>query len=216
MIQTTELPAKAAQQQAKAMQNYYTFHGRIYDATRWTFLFGRQWILDWLPHGRIEKLTIMEIGCGTGHNLKYLSKKHPKATLIGWDVSKNMLKIADEKLREIPNKLILKNLPYGTEGASYKADVILFSYCLTMVNPHWKDLILRAKEDLKEGGTIAVVDFHDSRFPLFKRWMNRNHVRMDSHLLPFLREHFEPKKVEIKRAYGGLWEYVLFTGKNKI
>jgi S-adenosylmethionine-diacylgycerolhomoserine-N-methlytransferase len=104
-----------------------------------------------------------------------------------------MLDVAHEKLRETSNKLILRNDAYGAETSSPKADIILFSYCLTMVNPHWQELILQAKEDLKEGGIVAVVDFHNSRFPLFKRWMDKNHVRMDSHILPFYKPIFKQK-----------------------
>lgn len=219
MMQTSELNLRVAQEQARKIKRYYTFHSKIYDATRWTFLFGRHWVIDWLPFGRTEKLTIMEIGCGTGYNLKYLAQSYPKAKLIGWDLSKEMLQVAEEKLHSIPNKYILRNDAYGTEGtfagASPKADVILFSYCLTMVNPHWQDLLLQAKEDLKEGGVLAVVDFHDSRFPLFKRWMRKNHVRMESHLLPFLQQHFPTTKHEVRRAYLGLWHYFLFMGKKE-
>jgi S-adenosylmethionine-diacylgycerolhomoserine-N-methlytransferase len=213
MLHTSELNLTATQQQAQNKERYYTLHAQIYDATRWTFLFGRHWIIDWLPFGRTEKITIIEIGCGTGYNLKYLSQNYPKAKLVGYDLSKEMLNVADEKLRYVSNKLILRNEAYHTEGSLPKADVILFSYCLTMVNPHWQDLILQAKNDLKEGGIIAVVDFHNSPFSLFKRWMNKNHVRMDSHLLPFLQSHFQTKKYEIRRAYMGLWHYFLFMGE---
>jgi S-adenosylmethionine-diacylgycerolhomoserine-N-methlytransferase len=213
MLQTSELNLQVAQQQAQKMERYYNVHAKIYDATRWTFLFGRHWIIDWLPFGRTEKITVMEIGCGTGYNLKYLAQNYPKAKLIGYDLSKEMLNVADYKLRNIPNKLILRNETYNTEGGLPKADVILFSYCLTMVNPNWQDLILQAKEDLKEGGIIAVVDFHNSPFSLFKRWMGKNHVTMESHLLPFLQNHFQPKKHEIRRAYMSLWHYFLFMGE---
>jgi S-adenosylmethionine-diacylgycerolhomoserine-N-methlytransferase len=213
MLQTSELNLQVAQQQAQKMERYYNVHAKIYDATRWTFLFGRHWIIDWLPFSRTEKITIMEVGCGTGYNLKYFAQNYPKAKLIGWDVSKEMLDVAHEKLRETSNKLILRNDAYGAETSSPKADIILFSYCLTMVNPHWQELILQAKEDLKEGGIIAVVDFHNSRFPLFKRWMNKNHVRMDSHILPFLQVHFQTKKQEVRRAYMGAWQYFLYTGE---
>jgi S-adenosylmethionine-diacylgycerolhomoserine-N-methlytransferase len=213
MLQTSELNLPIVQQQAQKMERYYNVHAKIYDATRWTFLFGRHWIIDWLPFGRTERITIMEVGCGTGYNLKYFAQNYPKAKLIGWDVSKEMLDVAHEKLRETSNKLILRNDAYGAETSSPKADVILFSYCLTMVNPHWQELILQAKEDLKDGGIIAVVDFHNSRFPLFKRWMNKNHVRMDSHILPFLQAHFQTKKQEVRRAYMGAWQYFLYTGE---
>src|SRR5262245_5775143 len=49
-----------------AMSRYYAWHSRIYDATRWAFLFGRDAILDDL--GLEAGQTVVEIGCGTGRN----------------------------------------------------------------------------------------------------------------------------------------------------
>lgn len=197
------------------MTNYYQLHAKIYDVTRWTFLFGRRWLLDWLPFGRTDRFTVAEIGCGTGFNLLELSQRFPKAKLVGVDVAKPMLDIAQDNCRNMGKQLILNKLAYGTEGslANENPDVLLFSYCLTMVNPDWETLVLQAKSDLSKGGYMAVVDFHDSPFSLFRRWMRFNHVRMEGHVLPFLAAHFSTVKVEKRRAYGGLWTYFLFIGK---
>ena len=197
------------------MTGYYQLHARIYDSTRWTFLFGRRWLLDLLPFDKADKFTIVEVGCGTGFNLRQLSKRYYKAKLIGIDVAKPMLDIAKKKTETIDNTLILKKLAYGTEGsaATEKPDAVLFSYCLTMVNPDWETLVLQAKSDLSAGGCVAVVDFHDSPFSIFRRWMRFNHVRMEGHVLPFLEAHFSTVKVEKRKAYLGLWTYFLFIGK---
>jgi len=40
-------------------------------------------------------------------------------------------------------------------------------------------------------------------------------VRMEGHLLPALRERFGPTVEEIPRAYGGVWEYLLFVGRKR-
>lgn len=197
------------------MTNYYQLHARIYDATRWTFLFGRQWLLDWLPFNRADKFTIVEVGCGTGFNLQQLARRYYKAKLIGIDVAKPMLDIARKKSTSIHNTLIFKKIAYGTEEslATERPDAVLFSYCLTMVNPDWETLVLQAKSDLSEGGCLAVVDFHDSPFALFRRWMRFNHVRMEGQVLPFLEAHFSTVKIEKRKAYFGLWTYFLFIGK---
>jgi S-adenosylmethionine-diacylgycerolhomoserine-N-methlytransferase len=202
---------------AAKMQGYYRLHAYLYDWTRWSFLFGRRRVLDWLPFHRADKITVMEIGCGTGHNLKALASRYYKAKLIGVDISADMLDVADKKLAHLDNALSLQQKAYGTEGVSFgsenkKADVVLFSYCLTMVNPNWENLIQQAKQDLAEGGMIAVVDFHDSPWAWFKKWMGLNHVRMDAHLLPFLEAHFKTVKLEKRKAYGGLWQYFVFIG----
>ena len=212
-IHPITLPSEVSQ--ANKMQGYYRFHAKIYDLTRWTFLFGRQWLIDWLPYRRNDSPLIMEVGCGTGYNLKHLSSQLPKAKLMGLDVSASMLDIADKKLFDIPNLFVLRQKTYGAETINFfkKPDCILFSYCLTMVNPNWEDLVLQAKTDLDEDGVVAIVDFHQSKFTWFRNWMQFNHVRMDGHILPFLMQHFETVKLERRRAYFGLWHYFLFIGK---
>ncbi len=222
--------------QEQKMSAYYRFHAKIYDITRWTFLFGRHWLIDWLPFERSEHFTLLEVGCGTGFNLKYLTQCFPKLQLVGMDASADMLNIAQTKWNDTPNRPLLINKLYGqsafdfklskqnpkseTQNPDYteggvKPQVILFSYCLTMVNPAWDTLVLQAKDDLVENGLIAVVDFHNSPSRLFKKWMGKNHVRMDGHIIPFLQENFETVKYEVRRAYFGLWYYSLYIGKKK-
>ena len=72
---------------------------------------------------------------------------------------------------------------------------------------------MQAKADLKPGGFIAVTDFHDSRNLWFKKHMANNHVRMDSHLTLLLSQEFTPVVNQVKSAYLGVWEYMLFVGK---
>jgi S-adenosylmethionine-diacylgycerolhomoserine-N-methlytransferase len=213
-ISTTSLPLEVRMQPVK-MRMYYKVHADIYDMTRWTFLFGRQQLLNMLPYTRTERLTIIEIGSGTGYNLKRLAQKYPKAKLIGWDVSEDMIRVAEENLATVENKLQLINKPYGlADNSPEKADIILFSYCLTMVNPHWQDLILQAKKDLKPNGIIAVVDFHQTPVALYRRFMRNNHVEIKGQILPFLHQHFNPQKVTTHKAYSGIWQYFCFVGKN--
>jgi S-adenosylmethionine-diacylgycerolhomoserine-N-methlytransferase len=160
-------------------------------------------------------VTVVEVGCGTGFNLRGLAQRYPKAKLVGIDVAQPMLDIAEKECKYIFNSLIFNKIAYGTEESSSvkNPDALLFSYCLTMVNPDWEKLVLQAHADLKTGGYVAVVDFHDSPFSIFRRWMRFNHVRMEGHILPFLETHFSTIKIEKRRAYLGLWTYFLFVGQ---
>lgn len=204
--------ASPSEQHSTKMQAYYRFQSRIYDLTRWAFLFGRSSILKTLPYDEEAELVIMEVGCGTGKNLLKLANHFPNASLIGVDVSRDMLKICEKKLVGEEERLTLLEGYYGKIPILQRPDVILFSYCLTMVNPHWDMLLREAAGDLKPGGHILVVDFHDSPVAAFKRHMSGHHVRMDAHLLPLLQALFATSRVDIKQAYGGLWRYLIFTG----
>lgn len=205
----------AAADQASRMEHYYRLHSKIYDATRWSFLFGRKTIIHQVA-AISQPANILEVGCGTGKNLLTLARTFPQANLAGLDISVSMLKMAQKNLDSLAGRVNLWHTAYDRPLHTKPAyDLILFSYSLSMINPDWQRVIQYAQADLVEDGLMAVVDFHNSAWPFFKRWMAVNHVRMDGHLLPELAATFQPQRFEIPQAYGGVWEYFLFIGKNK-
>ena len=201
--------------QQEAMRGYYRWHAAIYDATRWSFLFGRKAILKHLPIADNLPQTLLEVGCGTGHNLRFLAKNHPRLRLIGVDVSPDMLAQTTKVMSRYSQRLQLIEQPYGTDfpRLTQVPDFVLFSYALTMFNPGWEEAIERAWQDLPEGGRVAVVDFHDTPVGMFRWWMGKNHVRMERHLLPFLQSKFKTEFLETRLAWLGAWRYFLFVGQ---
>jgi len=201
--------------QASAMDQYYRFQSKIYDMTRWTFLFGRDEIIKSVPVERNAAVRILEIGCGTGYNTKLLAQTFTKAEITAYEVSEDMVSLSRKKLAGFGDRVKVVHEPYGMHPESQleSFDVILFSYSLTMINPQWEDLIKQAHKDLKIGGYIAVVDFHNSKHQWFKKHMGNNHVRMDGHLIPLLKELFNPIVEKVNSAYLGTWEYMMFVGK---
>lgn len=202
------------EKQVSRIQQYYRFQSKIYDLTRWSFLFGRRAIVKLLPYQPQDVFTLLEVGCGTGHNLKLASRRFPNAHLIGLDVSGDMLSLAGKQLADKPNISLLEQ-PYGqgTYPWSGKVDVILFSYSLSMINPQWESLLAQALVDLRPGGMVAIADFHDSRMPWFKRHMSGHHVRMDGHLKAALSQLFNTRYVSVRKAYSGIWTYFLYLGQ---
>lgn len=207
--------SKVHAEQAARIQRYYLFQSKIYNLTRWSFLFGRQRILRMLPFEYEETFQLLEVGCGTGHNLRRLSRMYPEAQLKGLDVSSDMLNVARKQLPT--GKVQLLEMPYQSNFYSWtgKLDAILFSYVLTMINPQWEELIVQAYQDLRPGGVIAVVDFYDTDWRFFERHMSQHHVRMDGHLLPCLQEHFVMEQELVLPAYGGLWHYFKWIGRKQ-
>ncbi len=200
---------------AHPLQAYYRWHARIYDVTRWSFLFGRRGIVRILVKS-VESAAprILEVGCGTGRNLLQLGNAMPQAKMIGVDLCAPMLEKAEHKLlRRFPD-MRLRHAAYdqGTFPAS-SCDVVLFSYALSMFNPDHAQALDAALLHLVSGGLIAVVDFHGSCVPAFRAWMALNHVRMDEHLLPELDIRFRRECLELRRSYGGVWEYFLYLGR---
>lgn len=202
-------------EQNQTMQRYYVLQSKIYDLTRWTFLFGRKAVIRQLPLDTTEPHRILEVGCGTGYNLRLLAKRFPKAQLTGLDVSSHMIEKATKATKFCSNRVQLEERPYalGDERYTGQFDAVVFSYSLTMINPQWEELIMQAKADLKPGGIIAVADFYDSRFQWFKTHMGNNHVRMDGHLTPLLEQEFDTVSNKVSAAYGGVWDYFVYVGK---
>jgi S-adenosylmethionine-diacylgycerolhomoserine-N-methlytransferase len=195
------------------LAKYYKWHARAYDITRWAFLFGRKNIVAEL--GRCAHPdSLLEIGCGTGKTLKQCQQQLPNTRLYGVDLSLNMLDIAQRKLSGGSRECELMHGHYSPDTLSgEKVDVILFSYCLSMINPGYTQVLDQAYEDLKPGGLVAVVDFHHSGFSWFRNWMQVNHVRMEKHLLPELNSKYQALVNEVRPAYLGLWHYFTFIGR---
>ena len=70
---------------AAALTRYYRWHAPLYDATRWSFLFGRAALIRGIALHRRPR-RILEVGCGTGakHDSKALRYfvKGPHQTIL--------------------------------------------------------------------------------------------------------------------------------------
>ncbi|EDY15882.1 Methyltransferase type 12 [Chthoniobacter flavus Ellin428] len=196
-----------------SIEGYYRWHARIYDATRWSFLFGRTGILH-----EVAKVPaparILEVGCGTGKNLVTLGRLFPQAEITGIDLSETMLDVARRKAVPFGSRIQLLHGAYGaTQTVDAGYDLILFSYALSMFNPGFEAAIETAHRDLVPGGHVAVVDFHDTPLSVFERWMGVNHVRMSGQLRPPLQARFEAREDRLEAAFGGVWRYLVFVGR---
>jgi S-adenosylmethionine-diacylgycerolhomoserine-N-methlytransferase len=208
-----ECHGQAHESSPHPLERYYRLHSRIYDVTRWSFLFGRNTLMK-IISDLAQPSRILDVGCGTGDNLLRLGRKFPAASLTGLDLSASMLSLAGKKLKNQGCPVDLVHRAYDHPLATAAPfDLLVFSYSLSMFNPGWEQAVACAYRDLDVGGLIAVVDFHHSHFSFFKRWMALNHVRLDGHLLPRLESLFRLEVCKIYPAYGGIWSYFLFLGK---
>jgi S-adenosylmethionine-diacylgycerolhomoserine-N-methlytransferase len=126
-----------------------------------------------------------------------------------------MLAKARQKLRSYGPRVSLLQREYNapvSQGDPF--DLIVFSYCLSMINPGYREVLDICREDLSPHGCLAAVDFHDTSFPWFRRWMGVNHVRLEGQLLAAVREAgFLPRSGNITSAYGGLWRWFVYLGE---
>jgi S-adenosylmethionine-diacylgycerolhomoserine-N-methlytransferase len=190
------------------LRGYYRWHAHIYDATRWAFLFGRAGLIE-LAAQCAPPRRILEVGCGTGTNLQALARRFPQAGITGVDLSREMLAKARAKLAPFGSRIRLLHRAYDAPVSEVEPfDLIVFSYCLSMINPGYAEVLRLSQQDLSPGGRLAVVDFHDTRQGWFRAWMARNHVRMDGQVLAELqRLGFRLTACQIRPGLSGLWRW---------
>jgi S-adenosylmethionine-diacylgycerolhomoserine-N-methlytransferase len=173
----TATPEQA--QQRAFLNRYYGASRFLYDATRKYYLLGRDPALQQLLTEPWESLV--EVGAGTGRNLRWLQKRRPEAVYGG-------VEPCDEMRRHAAARLPWARLVDAfAEQVDYRSilgrppERILFSYCLSMVSDPALALS-RAFEALAPQGQLVVVDFGEFaglpavlRVP-FRRFLAAFHV----------------------------------------
>lgn len=167
---------------AALMDATYRHQRLIYDATRAWYLLGRDLLIAELappPDARV-----LEIACGTGRNLMKIAARYPGRRLYGIDISREMLRSAEAKLKGRA-WLAEGDACRFDGGALFRTtsfDRIVISYAASMI-PDWQAAIRVAAQHLAPGGSLHIVDFHDQGgLPrAFRRalwaWLARFHVR---------------------------------------
>jgi S-adenosylmethionine-diacylgycerolhomoserine-N-methlytransferase len=172
--------ASGADDHRAFLNRYYRWTRHVYDASRKFYLFGRDAAIRAILGGNWERLV--EIGPGTGRNLRRLHAARPMARFGGVEASDEMLAHARSRL---PWAILMHGF---AEDADYAAllgarpDVVLFSYCLSMVQDPRRALD-NARRSVAPGGRVVVVDFGDllglPALPraILRRWLALFHVQ---------------------------------------
>ncbi len=161
------------------LNRYYGISRHFYDLSRKYYLFGRDTELRALLDEDWDSLV--EIGPGTGRNLRHLHSKRPGARYGGIEASDEMLKHAQERcpFAQFNHGFAENAAIHGVIGR--RPERILFSYCLSMVQEPQR-AIENAVSSLAPGGEVVVVDFADfSGLPKIAargltNWLNTFHV----------------------------------------
>jgi S-adenosylmethionine-diacylgycerolhomoserine-N-methlytransferase len=201
------------------MSGYYAWQSRIYDATRWAFLFGRDALLEDLRLKPGD--TVVEIGCGTGRNIEGVLKRvGTGGEVFAVDCATPMLERCAHRIRRKGwTNVRLIDREYGTSPVTESsADIVLMSYSLSMI-PDWTRVLDCATRELRAGGRIGVVDFRlgngATAITGFERWMTRNHVSINRPYIEKLSTVFHPLLSVTRKAFGGLWSYYEFVGERR-
>lgn len=147
------------------MNDIYRYQRHFYDATRKTFLFGRNTLLRRMRLRYDDR--VLEVGCGTARNLLKLHERRGPLQLFGLDASSEMLQTAKNKLerRGLASRIRLahglaEELDAERQFGVSAFDSVFFSYSLSMI-PECTRSLDAALFALKPGGTLYIVDFCD-------------------------------------------------------
>jgi S-adenosylmethionine-diacylgycerolhomoserine-N-methlytransferase len=198
---------------AARMESFYGGQAEAYDDFRKRLLQGRQelWNRLPLPAGG----TWVDLGAGTGGNVEYFGPRLSElARVYVVDLSPSLLAVARQRAaaRNWTNVEAVE-ADATTWQPSQPADVVTFSYSLTMI-PDWFAAIENAIRMLRPGGHLGVVDFYVSRkFPadghrqhrwatrtFWPAWFAMDNVFPSPDHLPFLRNHLEAVHLEEHRG----------------
>jgi S-adenosylmethionine-diacylgycerolhomoserine-N-methlytransferase len=197
----------------QTITNYYRKVAQIYDFNRRFFLFGRKQLIKKLSSQYSDLPRILEVGCGTGTVLLELYRYYPNSQIVGLDLSENMLAVARQKTANIPNISLIQG-KFDTSFIHKPFDLVVFSYALS-VFPDLETTLALTRKQLTPGGMIAMVDFFDSNYDLFRLWISRN-IPIRTHFpIQALNACFKQEYCETQRAYFGFWKYFLFIGSVK-
>src|SRR5208283_1682941 len=98
-----------------------------------------------------EPDRIFDLGCGPGNGTQLLTTAFPRATIVGLDLSDNMLAVA--RARVATARFIKQNIE--TWQPNDKVDLIFANAALHFV-PNHHELMVRLVSFLREGGWLAV------------------------------------------------------------
>lgn len=148
---------------AVRLEEFYKHQAEGYDETRENFLHGKREIAEFIKDNLDCKGKIfVDIGGGTGRNIELLGDKVADfKEIIIYDLSPSLLAQAEKRIEKNGWNNVRT---YLGDACCFDidADVILFSYSLTMI-PNWFEALERAYRKLNKGGHLCAVDFYVSQ-----------------------------------------------------
>lgn len=204
LYQVTLRPIRAKDHGSR-MEAFYGGQAEAYDDFRRKILKGREAV-----YGAIDTPkdgVWVDMGGGTASNLEYLGERiHDLKKVYVVDLSGSMLNIARRRAeqRKWTNVETVEADVTKFKPAEGQADVVTFSYSLTMI-PDWFAALENALAILKPGGQIGIADFYISRKHVAEGsyqhgWLSRafwpvyfgtNNVYPSPDHIPYLQRHFE-------------------------
>ncbi len=108
-----------------------------------------------------DRITVLDLGCGTGIELEFIFRKAPNAYIVGIDVSGNMLRKLREDYRDFNDNINLRKVSYLEEDfGEFRYDFVVACSTLHHLLPEEKSGLYRKIHGcLKEDGYLLINDY---------------------------------------------------------
>lgn len=201
---------------AARLENFYGPQAGAYDSYRANLLWGRERLVQATSARLAERsdMVWVDLGGGTAENVKYMEKyinlkKFAKIYVV--DLCPSLCKVAAEKCRKngwTNVEVVEGDACTFSPPGGIKADLVTFSYSLSMIPP-FHAAIDNAASLLDEDGFLGVADFYvSSKYDLalrqmntFQRWFWRSVFDTDNIDLGPERRHY------LDHSLNRVWEY---------
>ena len=189
--------------ETERLDDFYRIQSRFYDLTRPFFLLDRKRALSSIQFNRRDQ--VLDLACGTGMNIPYISSVVDRDNITGIDYSESMLKKARHKFPDMN----FVRADVSDFEFNMRFDKIVCTYSLSMID-RWRETIQNARDHLSQNGLFLILDFNrwDRFRPLyspFRRWLNIHGVDPEKDYVSELSGNFQ-----------GIDRHVLNLGYNQL
>ena len=135
-------------------------------------------LIEMIKRDRLDKISVLEIGCDCGANLLEIKNQYPNAEVYGLEISKESVEIAKHIANVVEGNIEDKNIGFGNKNFDY----IIFGDVLE----HLRDpesTIRYCKERLKKDGKILACVPNLMHYSIMKDLLNGNFAYTDQGLL---------------------------------
>ncbi|MGV8177015.1 MAG: class I SAM-dependent methyltransferase [Candidatus Bilamarchaeaceae archaeon] len=123
-------------------------------------------IVGALPFGNNEKISVLDLGCGTGRGMELVLKRFPNSYVSGMDFSARMLKTARRNLQGFRGRYELVKADFTTAELRGPYDAVISSIAThNCEHEQQTGLFSRIIHHLKSGGIFVNGDFIEAETP---------------------------------------------------
>lgn len=112
-----------------------------------------------VPFARDRELSAIDLGCGTGILASVILKAFPRARVVAYDITENMLEECRRNLSGFADRLVLRRGDFGLEDFESGYDLVVSGLSIHHLDQEGKrGLFSRVFRSMNPGGAFIIRD----------------------------------------------------------